>query len=29
LPERFPNVMLDAFVPMPNHVHAILLLTEP
>src|SRR5262245_31133454 len=25
LPERFPTVALDAFVVMPNHVHAILL----
>jgi REP element-mobilizing transposase RayT len=29
LPERFPNVMPDAFVTMPNHFHGILFLTEP
>lgn len=28
LPERFPNVQLDAFVVMPNHVHAIIFLNE-
>ena len=26
LPERFPTVMTDAFVVMPNHVHGILVL---
>jgi putative transposase len=25
LPKRFPNISLDAFVIMPNHVHAIIL----
>jgi REP element-mobilizing transposase RayT len=29
LPERFPHVVLDEFVVMPNHFHAILFLTEP
>jgi REP element-mobilizing transposase RayT len=28
IPEHFPHVALDAFVVMPNHVHAILALTE-
>ena len=28
LPEHFPNVELDAFVIMPNHVHAIIVLVE-
>ncbi len=27
LPERFPNVVLDAFVVMPNHVHGIIITT--
>jgi len=27
--EHFPNVLLDAFVVMPNHVHGILLITVP
>ncbi len=26
LPPRFPHVMLDAFVMMPNHVHGIIIL---
>jgi len=25
LPERFPNVSLDAFIVMPNHVHGIII----
>ena len=29
LPLHFPNVELDAFVVMPNHVHGIILLTAP
>jgi len=29
LPERFPRVVLDAFVVMPNHVHGILVITDP
>jgi REP element-mobilizing transposase RayT len=29
LPERFPQVVLDAFVVMPNHVHGILVITDP
>jgi len=26
LPQRFPRVVLDAFIVMPNHVHGIVLL---
>jgi putative transposase len=29
LPTRFPNIELDAFVIMPNHVHAIIVITDP
>jgi REP element-mobilizing transposase RayT len=30
LPDRFPSVVLDAFVVMPNHVHGIIVFrTEP
>jgi len=29
LPERFPQVVLDAFVVMPNHVHGILVIADP
>jgi putative transposase len=29
IPLHFPNAELDAFVVMPNHVHGILVLTEP
>src|SRR5258706_90655 len=29
IPTHFPNAALDAFVVMPNHVHGILVLTEP
>ena len=29
LPEHFPNVELDAFVIMPNHVHAVVVLFDP
>lgn len=29
LPQRFSNVVLDEFVPMPNHFHGILFLTDP
>lgn len=29
LPERFPQIALDAFVIMPNHIHGILVLTNP
>ncbi len=25
IPDRFPNVALDEYVVMPNHIHAILL----
>src|SRR3989304_7194097 len=28
LPERFPNVVLDAAIVMPNHFHGILLITD-
>ena len=28
VPDHFPNVILDAFVVMPNHLHGILLFTE-
>lgn len=28
LPERFPNVELDVFQIMPNHIHGIIVLTE-
>jgi putative transposase len=28
IPEHFPNVHLDAFVVMPNHVHGILLFRD-
>lgn len=29
LPERFPNVELDVFQIMPNHMHGIIVLTDP
>ncbi len=29
LPTRFPHIELDAFVVMPNHVHAIIVITDP
>jgi len=29
LPALFPNVVLDAFVVMPNHIHGIVILTDP
>jgi putative transposase len=28
IPQHFPNVQLDEFVVMPNHVHGILFITE-
>ena len=28
LPERFPNIELDAFVVMPNHIHGILMIAH-
>ena len=28
LPDRFPNLELDAFIVMPNHMHGILLIDE-
>ena len=29
VPVRFPNVTIDTFVVMPNHVHAIVVINEP
>lgn len=29
LPRHYPNATLDAFLIMPNHVHGVILLTEP
>lgn len=29
IPAHFPVVVLDAYVIMPNHVHGILMITEP
>jgi putative transposase len=29
LPERYPNFELDVFQIMPNHIHAIISLTNP
>ena len=29
LPEKFPTVETDAFVIMPNHIHGIVVITEP
>jgi REP element-mobilizing transposase RayT len=29
LPHHFPSLILDAFVVMPNHIHGILVLTNP
>lgn len=29
LPAHFPNVELDAFVVMPNHVHGVVVIKEP
>jgi len=29
LPKHYPNVLLDAFIVMPNHIHGILILIEP
>lgn len=29
IPRHFPNAELDDFVVMPNHVHGILILSEP
>ncbi len=28
-PEHYPGVMVDAFVLMPNHIHGIIVLTDP
>jgi len=29
IPEHFPHALLDEFMVMPNHVHGIILLTDP
>jgi len=29
LPNHFPNVQLDAFIVMPNHIHGILIIDSP
>jgi REP element-mobilizing transposase RayT len=29
IPEHFPHVELDAFVVMPNHIHGIVVITNP
>jgi len=29
IPERFPNVILDTFIVMPNHIHGIIIITDP
>ncbi len=29
IPKHFPSVKLDEFVIMPDHIHAVLMLTEP
>lgn len=29
LPNHVPNIQLDAFVIMPNHVHGIIIITDP
>jgi REP element-mobilizing transposase RayT len=29
LPKRFPSILLDAFVVMPNHVHGIFVIVPP
>ncbi|MBC7260687.1 MAG: hypothetical protein H5T63_01625, partial [Chloroflexi bacterium] len=28
LPNRFPNIDLDAFIIMPNHIHGIIIITD-
>ena len=28
LPKRFPHVLLDEFIVMPNHIHGIIILTQ-
>jgi REP element-mobilizing transposase RayT len=28
LPNRFPNIELDAFIVMPNHIHGIIVITD-
>ncbi len=28
IPEHYPNVVLDAFIIMPNHVHGIIIITD-
>lgn len=29
LPERYRDVSTDAFVAMPNHIHGVMLITQP
>jgi REP element-mobilizing transposase RayT len=29
IPDHFPHVELDAYVVMPNHVHGIIVITDP
>src|SRR5450759_2331995 len=29
IPEHFPNVHLNAFVVMPNHIHGIIIIDKP
>jgi REP element-mobilizing transposase RayT len=29
LPDRFPAIMLDAFIVMPDHIHGIIAITNP
>jgi putative transposase len=29
IPEHFPNVELDAFIVMPDHIHGIVLISQP
>ena len=29
IPQHFPNVVLDAFVVMPNHIHGIIIIDAP
>ena len=29
LPDRFPNIETDAFIVIPNHIHAIIVIKNP
>jgi putative transposase len=29
IPEYYPNIEMDTFIIMPNHIHGIIVLTEP